>query len=66
MARLPIPITPTGHVPPSRRCEQCAEARQEAVEATARKRRKKGEPDADEATDLATPSDEETPAPAEL
>lgn len=64
MARLPIPITPTGHVPPSRRCEQCAVARQEAVESTARKRRTKGEPDPAPVSDLATPADDEAAPPA--
>lgn len=41
MARLPIPITPTGIVPPSKQCLECAVARQDAVEKTARKRTRK-------------------------
>lgn len=38
MARLPIPIQPTGIVPPSQICEDCTIGRLEAVESNARKR----------------------------
>lgn len=41
MARIPLLTIPTGHVPPSRRCEQCAVARQTATETAVRKRGKK-------------------------
>lgn len=36
-----VASVPTGHVPPSKRCDQCAVARQEATETSVRKRLKK-------------------------
>lgn len=67
MARIPLLVVPTGHVPPSRRCEQCAEDRQDATETTVRKRPRKTSavPDPEPVAADETPAPESAESAAE-
>lgn len=63
MARLPLAITPRKRrCPGGEPCTQCADARQDAVEKTARKRTRKPAAEAPQETSEAPDGEESAPA----